>query len=249
MKQQMLRFFTGIICILSSTLLNAATPTISDTIDIRHITINLDITDYDDNTINGWAELDVKILVDNITMLPLDLLGLTVDSVIDNAGNHLLYSHIGEALQITLPITFNTGDSTKIKVYYQGEPEHDGSWGGWYWSGDYAYQMGVGFDAIPHNFGRIWFPCFDNFIERSTFRYEIKTPDNKSAYCGGILESETDNGDGTKSYIWNCNQPIPSYLASVAVSTYTGWTDTYSGIEEEIPIVIAVKPEDSADLS
>jgi hypothetical protein len=67
MKQQMLRFFTGIICILSSTLLNAATPTISDTIDIRHITINLDITDYDDNTINGWAELDVKILVDNIT--------------------------------------------------------------------------------------------------------------------------------------------------------------------------------------
>ena len=75
MKQQMLRFFTGIICILSSTLLNAATPTISDTIDIRHITINLDITDYDDNTINGWAELDVKILVDNITMLPLDLLG------------------------------------------------------------------------------------------------------------------------------------------------------------------------------
>ena len=249
MKQQMLRFFTGIICILSSTLLNAATPTISDTIDIRHITINLDITDYDDNTINGWAELDVKILVDNITMLPLDLLGLTVDSVIDNAGNHIVFSHTGELLQITLPAVFNTDDSTKIKVYYQGEPEHDGSWGGWYWSGDYAYQMGVGFDAIPHNFGRIWFPCFDNFIERSTFRYEIKTPDNKRAYCGGILESETDNGDGTKSFIWNCNQPIPSYLASVAVSTYTGWTDTYSGIEEEIPIVIAVKPEDSADLS
>lgn len=72
-------------------MLNAATPTISDTIDIRHITINLDITDYDDNTINGWAELDVKILVDNITMLPLDLLGLTVDSVIDNAGNHLVF--------------------------------------------------------------------------------------------------------------------------------------------------------------
>jgi hypothetical protein len=31
----------------------------------------------------------------------------------------------------------------------------------------YAFNLGVGFAADPHNFGRVWFPCFDNFVERS----------------------------------------------------------------------------------
>jgi aminopeptidase N len=246
--QHLFRLYTLLMLLLAGASVKAATPTISDSIDIRHFTIRLDITDYEDNTISGNTEVDIKMKVDNMTMLPLDLLGLTVDSVKDNAGNTLSFTHIGEQLEIQLPVVMNTGDSTKITVYYQGVPDKDLSWGGWYWSGDYAYQMGVGFDAIPHNFGRVWFPCFDNFIERSTFRYEIITTSDKKAYCGGLLESETDNGDGTKTWVWNCVQSIPSYLASVAVSTYTSYTDTYAGIEREIPIEIAVKPEDLSDL-
>jgi len=249
MMQNCFKNFIIILFVASAINTQAATPTISDSIDIRHINLILDITDYADNTISGSAELDIKIKVDNISFLPLDLIGLTVDSVLDNTGNTLAFTHLGELLNITLPSIFNTDDSTKITVYYHGEPEQDGSWGGWYWNGDYAYQLGVGFDAVPHNFGRIWFPCFDNFIERSTYRYEIKTEGDKKAYCGGLLESEIDNGDGTKTWIWNCNQTIPSYLASVAVSTYTSYTDTYVGIDRDIPIEIAVKPEDSTDLA
>lgn len=247
--QHLTRYIFLLSFIITTSTLFGATPTISDSIDIRHFTIQLDITNYADQTISGSAELDLKMKVDNISMIPLDLTGLTVDSVIDNDGNSLIYSHIGEQLKVQFAGILNTDDSIKITVYYQGEPEKDLSWGGWYWSGDYAYQLGVGFDALPHNFGRIWFPCFDNFIERSTFKYIITTEENKKAYCGGLLESETDNGDGTKTWIWNCVQSIPSYLASVAVSTYTSYTDTYVGIERDIPIEIAVKPEDLSDLT
>lgn len=229
--------------------LYAATATISDSIDIRHFNLDLDITDYAGQAISGSAELDIKMKVDNISFLPLDLIGLSVDSVKDNAGNTLTYSHVGELLTIALPSVFNTDDSTKITVFYHGEPEQDGSWGGWYWSGDYSYQLGVGFDAVPHNYGRIWFPCFDNFIERSTFTYTITTTDDKKAYCGGLLTDEIDNGDGTKTWVWNCAQSIPSYLASVAVSTYTSYTDTYVGIERDIPIEIAVKPDNLVALT
>ncbi len=247
--QHLNRYILLLILFSCTYTLFGATPTISDSIDIRHFTIQLDITNYADQTISGSAELDLKMKVDNISNIPLDLTGLTVDSVIDNNGNSLTYSHIGEQLKVQFAGILNTDDSIKITVYYQGEPEKDLSWGGWYWSGDYAYQLGVGFDALPHNFGRIWFPCFDNFIERSTFKYIITTEADKKAYCGGLLESETDNGDGTKTWIWNCVQSIPSYLASVAVSTYTSYTDTYVGIERDIPIEIAVKPEDLSDLA
>ncbi len=228
--------------------LHAATPTISDSIDITHTTIILDITDYGGHTISGNAVITCKAKVDNINSIPLDLLALTVDSVVSETGILLTFSHVGELLTVETENILNIGDSTTFTVYYGGEPDLDGSWGGWYWSGDYSYQLGVGFDAIPHNFGRIWFPCFDNFIERSTFRYIITTADDKKAFCGGLLESETDNGDGTITWIWNCMQTIPSYLASVAVCKYATIDMIYPGLERDIPVQIGAKPEDTADV-
>ena len=243
------RLFILFLIIDDQYVLHAATATISDSIDIKHITIKLDITDYAGQTINGNAELHITAKVDNIMAIPLDLIDLNVDSILNEAGNLLSFTHIGELLLINLSAALNTNDSTIITVFYGGEPAADGSWGGWYWNGDYSYQLGVGFDALPHNYGRIWFPCFDNFVERSTYRYEIITADNKKAVCGGLLESETNNGNGTITWIWNCNQTIPSYLASVAVSTYALINKTYIGIEREIPIIIAAKPEDTTDLN
>ncbi|MFI5172171.1 MAG: M1 family aminopeptidase [Chitinophagales bacterium] len=244
-----IRSFLLISFVVISPNIFAATATISDSIDIRHFTIRMDITDYAGETIKGNAELHIAAKVDNIIQIPLDLLALDVDSVKDESGNLLSFTHIGEKLTINFASTLNTNDSIIITIFYGGEPAADGSWGGWYWSGDYSFQLGVGFDAIPHNYGRIWFPCFDNFIERSTFRYEIITEDDKKAVCGGLLESEIDNGDGTITWIWNCNQTIPSYLASVAVSTYAFVNKTYNGIAADIPIMIAARSEDTADVN
>ena len=242
------RFFLYFLLCSALQGLSAATTSISDSIDIRHITLALDITDYTGQTISGSATLNIQARVDGIAELPLDLLIYGVDSVIDADGNVLVFTHSDETLLITLANVLNTGDTTAVTVYYAGEPEQDGSWGGWYWNGDYSYQLGVGFDAIPHNYGRAWFPCFDNFVERSTYSYFITTADNKKAFCGGLLQSETDNGDGTVTWHWACEQTIPSYLASVAVSTYATINDTYPGIERNIPIQLAAKPEDTTDM-
>lgn len=226
----------------------AATATISDSIDISHITVRLNITDYAGHIIKGNAEIHLKAKVDNINSIPLDLLSLTVDSVKNEANEIITFTHVSELLKINLPDILNTDDSTTLTVFYHGAPAQDGTWGGWYWSGDYSYQLGVGFDAIPHNYGRVWFPCFDNFIERQTFRTEITTTNDKKAFCGGLMEAPIDNGDGTTTWIWNLNREIPSYLASVSVSKYTTVNMTYTGIAATIPIQIAAKPEDTIDL-
>lgn len=227
--------------------LNYGQSSVSDTLDITHATIRMDMTDFAGKTIAGNTELALTALADDITVIPLDLQQLNVDSVL--SGSLLLpFAYDGYKLIIDLPETLNTGDTISLTIFYNGEPDKDLSWGGWYWSGDYSFQLGVGFDADPHNFGRIWFPCFDNFKERSTFRYEITTPSGYKAFCGGLLESETDNGDSTTTWIWNCNQTIPSYLASVAVSTYATVEYNYSGILETIPIQLAAKATDTTKL-
>ena len=241
-------YATIILLIFLSSKLFSATPTISDSIDITHITIRMDIIDYVGHIISGNAEIHLKAKLDNITNVPFDLLSLTVDSIKNESGEIISFTHIAELLKTNLPSVLNTNDSTTLTIYYHGVPAQDGSWGGWYWSGDYSYQLGVGFDAIPHNYGRVWFPCFDNFIERQTFRTEITTTNDKKAFCGGLMEPAIDNGDGTTTWIWNLNQEIPSYLASVAVSKYATVNMTYVGIAETIPIQIAAKAEDTTDL-
>lgn len=237
-----------LVVMLLSTGAFAATPTISDSIDIEHISLQLDITDYAGQTISGSAALTISAKVDGITHVPLDLMIDGVSSIQDNAAHDLAFTHIGELLDITLFTTLNTGDEVTITIVYTGEPGQDGSWGGWYWNGDYSYQLGVGFDAIPHNFGRAWFPCFDNFVERSTYDFSIKTTADKKAFCNGLLQDSIVNGDGTINWNWDCAQSIPSYLASVAVSTYATVYDSFTGVEREIPIQFAAKAEDTVDM-
>ncbi|MEZ5013229.1 MAG: M1 family aminopeptidase [Chitinophagales bacterium] len=226
----------------------AATATISDSIDIQHIEIHLQVTDFVGHTISGAATLHLEMRVDGISEIPLDLKGLTVDSVQDDLGNAYSYMYTDPLLTISTAAPADSGDVLEVTVYYHGVPDADPSWGGWYWSGVYSYQLGVGFDAIPHNFGRIWFPCFDNFIERSSFTYHITTNADKRAVCGGVEETPTDNGDGTITWHWHCAEEIPSYLASVAVAPYTMVEWTHHGIESDYPVRIAVLPADSADL-
>ena len=56
-----------------------------------------------------------------------------------------------------------------IDVWYQGSPYQDPYWGGFYFVSDYIYNLGIGLTTIPPNFGKVWYPCFDNFVERATY--------------------------------------------------------------------------------
>lgn len=225
-----------------------ASETISDSININHIDISLNITDYAGQTIFGFAEYQLTSLVDNINEIPFDLIGLTVDSVELADGTNISFTQSEVSVLISLADDLDEGEEIFLRIFYGGSPVQDATWGGWYWSGDYSYQLGVGFDAVPHNFGRVWFPCFDNFIERQTFTFSITTTTDKKAVCGGLLESETDNGDGTITWKWNLAQEIPSYLASCAVSNYEFVSSEFEGLEDTVPVLLAAKAEDTLDL-
>lgn len=217
----------------------------SDTIDILNYTINLDITDISGKSIKGNCEVKLAPKLNAVSELNLDLLQLTVDSVLMN-DSLLGYSYNDTLLKISFPTAINIGDTETVVVYYHGNPQGDASgWGGFYFQSGYAYNLGVGFEANPHTYGRVWFPCFDNFVERSTYTFNIITDSLNKAFCNGELTNETSNGDGTKTCTWVMNETMPTYLASVAVGPYTTLKQTYDGIEDTIPIEIGLLASDT----
>ena len=218
---------------------------ISDTLDALHYYINLTVTDFTGKEISGYTEIEMTTKVDNTNEVKLELMDLTVDSIfIDNVEN-TIYSHTDNILTIPLTASINPGDIVMVRVHYHGVPFHE-SWGGFHWAGQYAYNLGVGISFIPHNLGKTWFPCIDDFQDRAYYDLFVTVEEGKDAVCGGLLVEIINNGNGTNTFHWTMNHTIPTYLASVAVGDYAKWTDTYNGIEEDIPIEIWVRPGDSS---
>ena len=219
----------------------------SDTIDILKYTINLDITDFVNKKITGNTIVRFTPKINFQNKLRLDLLKLQIDSI-KQKSSILTYSYNDTILKINLVANINIGDTNDVTVYYHGNPQGDPSgWGGFAFSGIYAYNLGVGFGAKPHNYGRVWFPCFDNFVEKSIYEFNITTDTSKRAYCNGVLLSDIKLGN-KRTRSWFLNKEIPTYLASVAVADYTQVNWSVNAANGILPIVLAARASDTAAL-
>lgn len=222
----------------------------SDSIAIEHYTINLDVRDFTTFILKGNAEISIEPLVNNISEIKLDLMGPAVDSVHDESGNLLPFITAPLGFKVDLGNVYNTGDSTSITVFYHGTTVQDPSFGGFYFNSSYAYNVGVSLDDIPHNYGKTWFPCFDNFTTRSTYDLLVTTLPDHDAACGGVLQSTVINPDLSETHHWKVNQTIPSYLISVAVSNYVFVDNTFTNYQNDpIPVKLAAHSTDVSEMN
>lgn len=205
--------------------------------DVLHYQINLTVTDLTGQQISGACFIKFKALQANQHQIKLELWNLTVDSV--QAENLSTYSYNGSIILAEYASNLNLTDTQKITVYYHGHPMVDPTgWGGFIFSSGIAYNLGVGFGANPHNLGKSWFPCVDDFTDRAAYEYFITTSAANKATCSGYLVSQYVNPDNSNQTIhhWKLEEEIPTYLASVAVSNFVVIADTIAGIEKEIPV-------------
>lgn len=218
----------------------------SDSVDLLHTRIELDLTQVGANLIRAAATHRLTPVIAGIDQVCFDLLGLTVDSI-TSSGALLGHTHVGELLTVDLGAALGPGDTIELTVHYHGDPVIDGSgWGGFYTAGPVVYNLGVAFESVPHSFGRAWFPCFDNFVERSTYELIVRTNGGRHAWCGGVRLSELDLGGGVLESHWLLDLPIPSYLASVAASTYAAVHDTLIGQGGiPCPVDLVAQPSDT----
>ncbi|MCB9169723.1 MAG: M1 family metallopeptidase [Flavobacteriales bacterium] len=227
----------------------ASSATRSDSIDILDTRIDLDLTQADVGLLFGRATLHWTPRIAGIDHLPLDLLALTVDSVI-GANGDLAFAQQGELLDIDLDAPHGPGDTLVTEIHYHGDPVIDGSgWGGFYTAGAVVYDLGVAFESQPHSFGRAWFPCFDDFVERCTFTFSVLSNAGQRVWCNGERISETSPGPDTLLTVWRLNEPVPSYLASVTASNYVAVHDRFPSITgDTIPVELVDHANDTTDL-
>jgi aminopeptidase N len=240
---------TVLICFLVCLFNNyAATDPRADSLEITRCRLNVNLADFAGKTMYAYSELTVKSKLNSASHIRLDLLKLTVDSV--KAGNvAAAYTYNDSVLAVQFPVVLNAGDSSVLTIYYHGKPvQMPGDFGGFYWTNQYAFNIGVSFLEDNHSYGRVWFPCFDNFVTRSLYEFYVTTDTTRKALCNGLLQNTVNNGNGTQTWHWKLGQTIPSYLASVTVSDYQLLNDTVVGINGTLPVTLAARAADTTAL-
>lgn len=235
----MKRVFTILIAIL--TLMGCANAqTSGENFNVTHYEIHLWDFNFTSHTLQGEAFIDLYATAPTNTFV-LELQTLTVTDVAADIYEVTSFNQEGNFLTIVIDETVGAGETLTLDVRYGGNTFNE-SWGGVHWWGDYVYNLGVGFESIPHNLGKTWFPCVDNFTDKATYSLAITVTNDKKAICGGNHTNTIDNGDGTSTWYWEIPQGVATYHPSFAIGDYVEWTDTYNGIERDIPITVYVKP-------
>lgn len=231
---------TTILSLLLLAMLSGFAQQRTDSVHVAHYDLHLSVVDFTNHVIEGYTDITVVSKVGNLSQLRLDLMALTTDSVFVNQ-TPAAFTHTGQSLRVALP-TMQAGDTASVRVHYHGTPAHDGYFGGFYYSGEYAYNVGVALSDIPHAYGRCWFPCMDEFTDKSSYSFHIRTQNGKRAICNGLLTDSLTLADNTRIWSWQLDEPVPTYLVNLAVGNYLCYADTFQGVEKVIPIEIYAAP-------
>ncbi len=176
---------------------------------------------------------------------------LSIDSVeVDDMT--ATFSVGGESLVVNLPQTYDIGDTFCIEVGYHGSWTVTYSQTGFvYYPKNYnsntlhalAYMLGEPWDA------RRWMPCYDEPYDKADNGciMKVTVPDTFVVCANGELTGVVTNPGGTKTFTWQEDYPIATYLMHFGVSRYAQWSDWYySNAGDTVEIRHFMWPEDSA---
>ena len=215
----------------------------SDSFDILNYAISIDVSNYSGKSISANTTVRFKTKMDQLQWIQLDLKQLTVDSVLYH-GTPIVFNYTNDLITAFFGTALPINCEDELVVYYHGIPVRDPVWGGFYFVDDYIYNLGIGLSTTPPNFGKVWFPCFDNFVERTTYDYIVTSTSDKPAYCVGTFISEEPVGTKQVKRHYRMNTPITTYLSGIAAANYVVAKSEHQGLNSKIPIELISKSPD-----
>jgi aminopeptidase N len=187
-------------------------------IDAQHYIFKLAFSD-DTDEIAGEATVEFRFVKDGVAEVALDLTsvadgkGMTVIAV-TSAGAPAEFTHQSDRLVIKLASPPHSGDLRQFTIRYHGIPR-DGLR-----IGINKYGERTFFSQNWPNLARQWLPMIDHPYDKASSEFIITAPSRYQVVANGLLEEETDLGDGRRLTHWKQSVPIASWLNAVGVAQF-----------------------------
>lgn len=160
------------------------------------------------------------------------------------------YRHENNMLYIPVPDNLTEGQLMKVFIDSRTGIAGDRDDQGFNW--DYEYgKRAIWTNSQPYN-ARDWWPSKDYPSDKADSLDIIVTiADNMVVASNGKLMSETDLGNGKKTWHWKVSYPIATYLVSLSIYEFHQWGDVYVDANNDtLPIMFfTYNPPESPDPS
>jgi aminopeptidase N len=184
--------------------------------DVLHYVIDIDI-DIVAKSVAGSVAVEFVVTAATLDSMFLHLHdGMNVSGVALGA-TPLAYTHASGVIDIDLGATYVLDDTVTVTVDYDGFPISQGL----------RFHWIVVYNLNEPDMARNWFPCYDEPWDKATSEMIATVPDERFCASNGLLLSEVDNLDGTKTYHWRTDYSCSTYLISVAAAQYVTFSHWY----------------------
>lgn len=203
----------------------AAPPCPADTyprqpgVDVLHYAFRLTLRDETDE-IEGTTTVDVRFLRDGLTAFAIDLAsrtrdkGMTVASVTGRGNRAVGFEHQDNRLLMTLDPPSQAGERRSFTISYRGVPSA-GLRIGKNKHGERTFFS----DNWPDQAHR-WLPVLDHPCDKATSEFLVTAPARYQVVSNGLLQAETDLGDGRRLTHWKQSVPIAAWLNALGVAQF-----------------------------
>ncbi len=200
--------------------------------DVLHYNLSLSVSDTD-NVIHGRAAITVRRVDLNDSTLTLDFTNMTVIAVrIGEAATK--FSPGAGRLEVFLPPRL---DTLSVTIQYSGEPKD-----GLYIRENKFKRRTFFADNWPDR-ARHWFPGIDHPSDKATVEFHLTAPERYAVVANGQLEQERHNLNGTRTWDWRENAPIPTYCMVFGAAEFA---ILHLGEAVNVPVSYYVFPGDAA---
>ena len=186
--------------------------------------LNLKIT-TNPQLVKGSVLIKAVSEINELNKIRLDLKNnFIIDSILVSK-NKTNFNRSGDSFDILLPINYAQGEVVEAEVFYNGIPQSGGF-------GSFVFSSHAGVPwvwSLSEPYGaKDWWPCKDHPSDKADSADIIITCDSTfKVGSNGILVSEKNNLDGTKTFFWKENYPIANYLISVALTNYAEFSNYF----------------------
>jgi aminopeptidase N len=198
---------------------------------ILHLRVKWEI-DLKNEHVTATSVMKIESIVPDLTRVFLHAAELNIDNVTDSSGNSLKFElrPDEQVMYVDLMKTINEKETEELTFSYSIDHPRTGL----YFTNPCPEFPDVETSAwtqMQDDYARYCVPVYDNPSHKFPTETIVTAPKGFFAMSNGYLKSRSENDDGTETFHWVQEEPIPAYLMTIASSEYVEYKEDLEGLE------------------
>ena len=198
---------------------------------ILHLEVNWNV-DLKGEHVSAVSKLRIESIVPDLRRIFLHAMELDISSITDSKGNSLKFEMMPDeqAMSIDLEHALAEGESDELSFTYAIDHPRAGL----FFTNscpEFPEVETSAWTQMQDDYARYCVPVYDSPSHKFPTETILTVPKGFFAMSNGYLKSRKENEDGTETFHWVQEQPIPAYLMTVAISEYVEYKKDLDGVE------------------